>query len=879
MQPILSEGVLRKKTEMYAMIIAIESDFICNFFEKLTLSDIPKHCIENATPVQGEANEFISLLRGMDIQAYIEICNSNIEKLNITLDQRKFINAELSKIIPIRNAVMHPRPLGFYDHAMLTQAFSAIETSLKALSWENVKKTKNQIDNHPETLLPPPSTLKKSNSVYENLPTLVDYEETSFIGRKREIGELKTQLKRRNVNILSVIGDGGVGKTALTLKLLYDLLDDETCPFEIIIWASLKTNELSGNEFAEIKESIHTTAEMYSQLSDFLGTIPSDDPKELIIDIAKNFCTLFVLDNLETINSSDVKSFLDKFSEYGKVLITSRIGLGEMEHRYRLNGLDSQDVMEYADALLSLYGFECLYTNERKKQIFQNELHSNPLAIKWFIRCLYNGQETTAILAHKNDVINFCMANVYEKLSSDAHRTLDILTVAGIELTYPELLYYLGSDMEESVRISYAVNELGKCNFIDDSEFIRNKKVAVTSFAREFLQANSGDANHLLAKFKEKQKKLLSFGQQLQINRAQNEFNLRSLYFKNESELVSAYYLDQALKACWSSPARIDQAIAFVEFAKMLTPGFFECNLVAAEVHTKPNPLKATLEYDEAILNCATDTELLKTYIQFSRFLIKNNDFYKALELLSAAESLDPICAEVKFEKAKVLSYIGEYDNADNTLNGINKTSFSSRDNNRFLTMKADIIRRRAELIDIRETQKRLNLLKQAFSYLENAKEPDSQLIEHMVIILTDAMYLYMDNDALNFVLLKVQKYYSVLRGSSKYKNFRKIVSDRNQSIGDLTFKTKMAKYVVDYNQYLHLLGENEGLVYNLKGGYGFCKNKDFPAGLYFSRAGLPQNITYGDIISYSSIVISKGRPAAVCPKRVGSIDEKMQIF
>ena len=106
-----------------------------------------------------------------------------------------------------------------------------------------------------------------------------------------------------------------------------------------------------------------------------------------------------------------------------------------MEHRYKLGGLNSEDVKLYADTLLNLYGFEYLFTDEQKDQIVQNELHSNLLAIKWFVRSLYNRQTIEEVLRHKDDLINFCMASV-----------------SGIELTSPELMYYMGCDSAESVK-------------------------------------------------------------------------------------------------------------------------------------------------------------------------------------------------------------------------------------------------------------------------------------------------------------------------------------------------------------------------------------------------------------------------------------------
>ena len=53
----------------------------------------------------------------------------------------------------------------------------------------------------------------------------------------------------------------------------------------------------------------------------FVGADDSASTKDYIVELAKTFETLFVLDNLETLNPADVREFIDDFSEYGKVLL------------------------------------------------------------------------------------------------------------------------------------------------------------------------------------------------------------------------------------------------------------------------------------------------------------------------------------------------------------------------------------------------------------------------------------------------------------------------------------------------------------------------------------------------------------------------------
>lgn len=866
-----TSSALGKKSEMYTMIISIEEDFIANFREKLKIVDIPQSIIDSSKFVANEHDEFLAILRGLDIQSYIEICNKNIVNLKITAEQKRFINTELAKLIPIRNAIMHPRPLGFFDYSMVKEVFQNIENSLECFTWTSVKKAKNTIENHPEDLKLPPIYLKKNEKIIENLPSVLDYEETSFVGRNKEIAEIRAMLKRKNVNILSIIGDGGIGKTAITLKLLYDMLDDPECEFEMIVWTSLKTNELSDNTFKEIRDSIKTTSEMYEKLSLFVAENSISDTRSFIIELAQTFNTLFVLDNLETINTADIRDFIDEFSEFGKVLITSRIGLGEMEHRYKLTGLNENDLLAYVDRLLELYGYSCLYTDDRKKEIFINELHSNPLAIKWFIRCLYSGLNEKEILDKKEDVINFCMSNVYDKLSNDAREVLNVMTIAGVELSFPELIYYSEAKPSDSLKIKYAINELGKCNFIDEYTYRKNKSIAVTDFAREFLSLQFSNIKHLLPRFKELKQQLSSMGQQLIINRSENKYTYKTIYYKGNAELVTANYLAKAI-----DEKDKESALEIIKFAQELMPQYYETHLALAKVHGAVSPLITSREYELALECCSSDEEKIRVYMLYSDFLIRINDYQGAMEKLDKALAYDMDIVEIKFQKSKVYSYMGQYDLAKNILLEIDASELSTRNFNKLQTGFADICRRKSEKIDIRETQARLEELKSAYYYLEECSAPDTFVYDYISKLLEQVSYLYFDKDSLEFVLDVLKKHYKNIKKARHYNDFVENLLAHFPQIDDSILKRELSKYVINFNSYLNLLASDEAVVYNLKQGYGFCKNTQYPSGIYFSMRGVPQSIDYGDILSFSSVLETKGKYSVVCPKIIGKMLDRI---
>ncbi|MGI6716769.1 MAG: NB-ARC domain-containing protein [Eubacteriales bacterium] len=857
----MNESIITKKSEMYEMIIALEADFIENFHNKLKLEDIPKSVIQSSK-LTNDRDPFLSVLRGLDFQAYIEICNANIEKLNFGVIQKDFINKDFIKIIPIRNNVMHPRPLALYDYPILKETFNQIDKILSSMTWTNVLLTRRKIAEHPEELISPPINLKKSDRIIENLPAIVDYEETSFIGRRREIGEIKAKLNKNNVHILSIIGDGGIGKTAIVLKLLYDLLDEENCKWELILWTSLKTSELNNYEFSEIKNSLKNTSAMYNQLASVVGADSSKNVEEYIIELAKNFNTLFVLDNLETINTSEIKDFLEEFAEYGKVLITSRIGLGEMEHRYKLGGLDNTDVMEYTDTLLSLYGFEGMFSNTEKYDIAVKQLHSNPLAIKWFVRCLYNGQTVDNVLAHKEDIINFCMSNVYEKLSDKAHEVLNIMVVAGVDLSYAELMYYLDCNLDDYTDISYALNDLIKCNFIDDVIFRTEKKVSITSFAKEFLKLNFVDTKQLVSKFKEKEKVILTFHQQVLQSKHKSPYAMKSFSFHNndKSRIIAAFYLMKAIQC--SNKDNMDEAFKLVSFAKKLAPNYFECNKVAAFLYGTTSPLKAREEYDIAKEYCETDEEKATILVVYAGFLLRCNDYHTAISELSVAQALQPDNIYIKLERIKILGCINDFKEAYSLLDSIDYELLDNHYKNIYLTRKADLLKRQSELFDQRDIKKKFELIKNAFCTLEESQEPDEQIYDYMVYLLSNLSYIIFDESVMSFIKEKIEKYFTFFRKCRRFKELKKNIIAKLDGINETPLKTEIEKYFREFDDLLPKLKSNQGVVYALKyeQGFGFFKTKDYPKGVYFRINYNIREIQIGDIIEFDEIITtSKG--------------------
>lgn len=602
------------------------------------------------------------------------------------------IKSKFQELIPIRNRVMHTRPLLGGDFTTVF-AFITEITFCSAFPWKQSIETKRKIETDPSYVLTLSIPTYNTNNftTYNNLP-LPDFDESGFIGRVRDVEDIKKIILSNN-RVISIIGDGGIGKTALTLKVAYDLIDmQDKCPFDMILWTTAKTTMLTAQGIQEITNSLKDYSGLIELLGDAVNSKKTSFEENLaeIIEHMKVFNVLLIIDNLETIHNEDVRSFIREAQQYCKIVITSRIGLGELEYPRKLYGFNEIEATRLIREIAKIRNSTILLQLDQKSLVaISKKLHFNPLAIKWFVNSIETGLTPNEVFNNKGDLLNFCLSNVYDKLSNNAKSLLNILLAARKPLNDAELIYLL--DLEPfSVKLS--LNELHKTSFIEREILVQQESqeimYAVPTFAREYL-LNQKPLNKVhLKTISSKLKTLSKEISDIQHANEFNEFGVNSITYRNTNEKIVARFLTEALQL--SKKNLFDDAFKKIDDAKKVAPQFFEIYRVSAFIKVaNDNFLGADDDYKLGLEIEPENPRLLYYYAQFLLFQL--DDTEAAFELAEKVISLRPNHPYPVFLYSRCFASQGNYSKAVENLESLLSKNLNLNSKDRRIAF-ADII-------------------------------------------------------------------------------------------------------------------------------------------------------------------------------------------
>ncbi|WP_420462705.1 hypothetical protein [Candidatus Palauibacter sp.] len=631
----------------------------------------------------------------------------------------KDITHKLERLVPIRNRVMHSRPLHAGDFPTTFDLVDRL-ANVRVGPWTEVRNTLNLLTADPSSIsnlripvLPSPSV-----RVAHNLPT-PDFDETGFVGRDDFLSRTITAVLGQ-YPVITIFGEGGIGKSAVALKAAYDILDSPDCPFDLVIWASSKTHALTGPDIQRISDSIATSLDLISDVSQALGRTNVGDPVDALLDDLTALPTLLILDNLETVLDDRIRSFLGRLPRGTKVLLTSRIALGAFEHPLKLDPMNGDDTVVLMRALARARHVDSLvHCRNRTLQEYTARLHNNPGFIKWFVAGVQAGARPEDLLANPDTFLDFCFTNVYDHLSDDAKTALRCLVPLS-EASLGDIGYHANL---EGFTLTEAVNDLLRTNMVSTHYVSEGATYdtyyQVTEIAAQYLVKHHPLSPQELRHIEDNRRKIVAVHEQIAATGRRDPYQRTAIFLRSRRDIVPAKYLRDALRL--SRQADFDHALEALSKAARLAPEYFEVHRVKGVVLAEAGKIfEAETAYQHALEFKEDYGPLLYGY---ALFLMHNRDDVEgAAEFAARALRVDPGIPAVMLELGRARLYMEDFDGAREALEPLQSTRprLSAGDAQKSVDLYCQTFLREADLaVRSREFLAGLEAFERAREYFE----------------------------------------------------------------------------------------------------------------------------------------------------------------
>src|SRR5262249_17859974 len=153
-----------------------------------------------------------------------------------------------------------------------------------------------------------------------NLPA-ADYDpDGGFIGRREDLSRIEKLILGDLHRVITIVGAGGVGKTAVAHHICQILLRKDRLPFSALVWVSAKEEKLTATGIEKTEPTVRNYEEVLDNILLTIGSLdelqkPIEEKEEVVNLLlrAGEKGILLVVDNLETIRDDRVIDFIKDF--------------------------------------------------------------------------------------------------------------------------------------------------------------------------------------------------------------------------------------------------------------------------------------------------------------------------------------------------------------------------------------------------------------------------------------------------------------------------------------------------------------------------------------------------------------------------------------
>jgi LuxR family transcriptional regulator, glucitol operon activator len=634
------------------------------------------------------------------------------------------INYYNNKLYTLRNNIAH-KPHSFSARQLddLLDCSTWVRSIIgPGADSDNIQKVQVGIEKQPELFavaIPDKfvASVKVANryKFTNNLPPM-DYElDGGFVGRREEKKGIKAKLLDKRINpVITISGAGGVGKTALAHFICDDLLTHEPDSFDGLIWISAKKEKLTLTGIEEIEPVAQTFEEVLNAILTTFGfteyldselTIKRQVVQEVVIDDQKH-SILLVIDNLETIqHDKALVEYLKDIPLPHKVLITSRLGLGEIERRIPLKEMSEGDAVEL---------FRLIAVEKSAKQLarlpsdtiktYVERMSGYPLVIKWVVGQAAGGKDIERLVQSINstdsDISKFCFEYIYDHmLSENAKLVLHSLAASEEELTQAALMHVAELSALDFEDVLLELELASLVIPIQEKDVTQHKiitRYSILPLTRAYLTSKGDSGRDVKARIQGVQTLVEN------ARRAKREYELSLEYFGAESneELIATKYIQTAFTR--SQAKDYDGAIEALKRAADITPNFAAVYRSWAVIERNNGNLPRANELFEKAANLnANDAPTWFNWGKLQKNLLNyelaRRYLNKALELVEDKATVLLALANVEKQDLNYREAIDLFEQAIKYSAGAPSTAFAERQAVIIYTSLADTYRRWAE--------------------------------------------------------------------------------------------------------------------------------------------------------------------------------------
>ncbi|MDD4898236.1 MAG: NB-ARC domain-containing protein [Methanocellales archaeon] len=653
-----------------------------------------------------------------------------------SVGKEKFIEV-MDELNEIRKKIAHSKTFTQID---LLRLIDLIKTSFDGkLSSDLIRYIENEGYKNADNI---PSDFLSKYECQNNLP-IEEYDlDGGFIGRRKEIIAIKKLLYSSQDRIVSITGAGGVGKTAVALKLAYSILADEYNPFEAVIWFSAKETKLTPEDgIVSIAPKIKSCEQL---LKDILSIVDYktyevfEKNKILCKKYAQHLNDLFssqrcllIIDNLETIlKDQETIEFIKNIPRPSQVLITSRKGLGEIEKRYTLPDFDEKSAVELFRLLARERNrVDLLKLDKKVIAEIVNKVRCYPLLIKWSIGKVCLGEEITKAFAQiysgKTEIAQFVFNDIFELFSEEAKQCLYSLIILGDRPVSKHLLMHL-SNLDDD-QFEDAIRELIIASFVYQEVSSSDEKGIIThyttlSLTRGFVQSKLDEDKKTLNMLQTRYHELTQQVDQLEKSKRAYDQSLFSLGIKSDDQKIAFNYVKTAKN--FIKNGDFEKAEQNFKNAIQVAPSFSYALIEYAKFEFYRGHVGISNDLFEQAINA--DKENFHSFFSYGICLKKQDRVLDAIKMLEKAKELNPEYLPTYNELGRVYSFNAEFDKANELFEMAKKQKEYINYRHLFITLQyqADNYRRWSEqFFSRKDTETGILKLNQALSLIRVALE------------------------------------------------------------------------------------------------------------------------------------------------------------